>query len=764
MDKCKDKRFREMLYAYELGMLLEEERRELELHLLDCESCLQSVMEFKSAAQLLRHDADIRDSIEEIAHEHNLQPTRKSIWAKLIPSVAAVAILVILLILQPWEIQIRSKQAQAAYDILAVMYFENMVDENDSSRLGEIITDLLITDLSESQYVQVVSGQRLYDILKNMGREGQKSIDKDIATQVAKRADAKWMLHGKILQLEPKIILTSELVNMNSGLAMATQRINGFEDESLFSLVDKLAIKIRSDLSLPVEAQNEEDLPIEVITTNSVEAYRYYIEGLDYFMKYDWDKAEEKFLKAVEYDSTFAAAYLRLGMLRFSSGVQASKPWAEKAMRFIDKAPHRFQLAIRALDAVVSRKYYEGIAFMDQLVEKYPYYKEPYVWLGYFSRMLGNYNQAIEYINKAIELDSLFWNAYEMLGRVYNDMGDYEKAIWTVDKYISLAPNFAAAYLGKGNIYLSNDKIDQAIETFNKAGELVPDYIHTQLKLSRCYLYQREYAKSEQYFHEFTHNQEPNFRSTGLTYLALIPMYQGRFERTLEVLDSVISIDEQMYDETVFEGDLLWKYFARIRIYIETGLFDRAETEIEKTLKLIKEGEKAYLFLDELMCILAFHEIGKNEKAGQASSRMLGRLPENEFRIKLSQFTAGISQFSQGDYENAYENLKALDQRYDSFMTSYIFGICALETGRLEEAILALDDRPIIFGSMRFHWGIQAVKSYYYLGIAYERSNWPGKAIEMYEEFLDIWKNADPGIEEIEDARVRLQRLKNQRS
>jgi len=53
----------------------------------------------------------------------------------------------------------------------------------------------------------------------------------------------------------------------------------------------------------------------------------------------------------------------------------------------------------------------------------------------------------------------------------------------------------------------------------------------------------------------------------------------------------------------------------------------------------------------------------------------------------------------------------------------------------------------------------QAVLAYYYLGQAYEQAGLNDDAIKQYEEFLDIWKNADPGISEIEDARARLARL-----
>ena len=769
MGECKDKRFRDMIYAYELGMLSEDEIRELELHLLECEECMQSVREFRQTALLLRHDKEVQEHIREIAEKDDLTDVprtehspKKRTWARFVPSFAFLVVIVLLLIFQPWEIEIKPKQVKAAYDIMAVMYFENMVDQGDTGRLGEILTDLLITDLTESQYVMVVSGQRLYDILKNLGHEGVKRIDKDIATQVAKRADARWMLRGKILQLEPEIILTSELVDVKSGLALATQRIKGFKDESVFSLVDKLTVEIKSDLSLSATARTEKDLPIENITTNSVEAYRYYLEGLDYFMKYSWFEAEEKFKKALEHDSTFALAYLRMAMLKFSRGMHETKPWIDKAMKYVDNAPLRVQLAIKAMDAVGSGRYIEGIAHMQELLRLNPYNKEVYLWLGYFSYLLRNYDEALGYFNKAIELDSLFWNAYEMMGRVYAMKGDYEKAIWTIDKYISLAPNFALSHYGKGNIYLNYDKIDQALESYNKAIEILPDYFATQEKLGLCYLYKREYDKSEYYFRKYAQNDELTTRSEGLTYLAIIPLYQGRFERALNVLDSVIAIDEKMYAETAFEGDLIWKYFAKISIFIETGLFDQAETEIEKTLRLIKEGERHYLTLNELMCMLAFYEIGKNEKAELVAARLQERFGEKKFWPDLSRDIAGIEQYSRGDYENAYENLRAMDEYYKGYETSYLLGRCALETGRLEKAIEAFENRPIISGNKRFHWGIWAAKTYYYLGLAFEKSNWPGKAIEMYKEFLDIWNKADPGRPEIEDARDRLVRLKSQ--
>ena len=125
-------------------------------------------------------------------------------WMRvLVPSALAI-IVALVLILKPWRFEIGpGQEAIAGENRLAIMYFDNLADPEDSQKLGEIATNLLITDLTESQYLDVVSSQRLYDILKLLGREGEKKIDPDVATEVATKARARWMLQGSILQVEP---------------------------------------------------------------------------------------------------------------------------------------------------------------------------------------------------------------------------------------------------------------------------------------------------------------------------------------------------------------------------------------------------------------------------------------------------------------------------------------------------------------------------------------------------------------------------------
>jgi len=69
-------------------------------------------------------------------------------------------------------------------------------------------------------------------------------------------------------------------------------------------------------------------------------------------------------------------------------------------------------------------------------------------------------------------------------------------------------------------------------------------------------------------------------------------------------------------------------------------------------------------------------------------------------------------------------------------------------------------ERISLLTSGRMGWGDIYAKSFCMLGKIYEEQGYTAKAIEHYEKFLDLWKDADPGIAEVEDAKKRLAGLK----
>ncbi|UCF79295.1 MAG: hypothetical protein JSW03_03330, partial [Candidatus Eiseniibacteriota bacterium] len=166
-------------------------------------------------------------------------------------------------------------------------------------------------------------------------------------------------------------ILTAQLVEVSTGKVVASQRITGEPGEKIFSLVDKLTIEVKRDLSLPGVAERESDPTVADVTTQSPEAYRHYLEGLDYSSKLYNDEAEESFRKALEFDSTFSMAYYQLWALPFGDKSQDQELLA-KAVKYSKKATRKERAYLRVAQAVQAEDEKKAIEELKRIVAEYP--------------------------------------------------------------------------------------------------------------------------------------------------------------------------------------------------------------------------------------------------------------------------------------------------------------------------------------------------------------------------------------------------------
>jgi serine/threonine protein kinase/tetratricopeptide (TPR) repeat protein len=683
---------------------------------------------------------------------------RKKLFRFIIPASIVFIILLLFLILKPFKVEVvGDKRAIAKENSLAIMYFENMVDREDKERLGEIVTNLLITDLSESEYMSVVSSQRLYDILKLLGKEGEKKIDREVATQVATKAGVKWMLLGNILQVKPQTVITTQLVNVESGQVEASQRITGEAKEQIFSLADKLTIEIKKDLSLPAVAQQEPDPSVADVTTHSPEAYRYYLEGLDNYNKHYHSEAEKSFRKALEFDSTFAMAYYRLGDL---GGGPEQKELIAKAVEYLDKVSWKENHYIKSLEARTTGNYAQAIVEAEKIVERYPKEKEAFYWLGRIYYGLRQFEESIRYWNQAIEIDPLYKTVYNDLSYAYHKIGDFEKSIWAMNKYISLAPDEANPYDTRGDLYAWNGKLDQAIQSYKKALEIKPDFYLSLAKLGDMYLFKREYATAESCYKELSSGSGKDLRSYGRTGLALIPLYQGKLEEALKVLNDGIAADRM---EQAEEKPNVIKHLLKASIYEQ-------KKNLNLALKEAKIGREIYerAHPDDPVGWREFYthllaESGKISEAEEVARTLKKGIEEKNPGLMYGYWLAlGIIEQAKGNIKTAvtYWEKAAKEAPSPLFNVRFSLATAYLKLGRLGEAVSELEKALSRYDNIRAILAIWAVKAHYLLALAYEKSGWNKKAIEKYEEFLDIWKDADPGIPEVQDAKERLKKLR----
>jgi len=621
-----------------------------------------------------------------------------------------------------------------------------------------MVTSLLITDLSESQYMRVVSHQRLYDILKLMGKEDVKVIDKTVASEVARKAGVKWILTGSILQTDPNIVLTAEISEAASGKIIASERVSGEAGEDLFAVVDRLSARTKLELSLPEEAKTELDRSVADVTTHSPEAYRYYLEGMDYLNKVYNTEAEESFQKALEHDSTFAMAYFRLGLLKDD---EQRGPYMAKALRYSDQISQKEKLFIKSITEVTERKLLKGIDELEKLAERYPDDKEIHYWLGLFYRQLPERrHEAVASLNRAIEIDPLYKTAYNMLAYTYDKIGDFEKSLWAINKYASLAPDEANPLDTRGDLYAYNGQVDQAMESYRKALQIKPDFYPSLIKLGHMHLFRREYARAESSYKAVASCDEKNYRAGGRSLLALIPMYQGKLDEAIEVLNNGIAADRM---EQITGARNAFKYYLKAEIYARKEQWDLAieETERGQAAQLEGDPDAPIGSRDFQACVLV--ESGKEAEAREILEGLKEDLQE---RLPLLLYTywqaLGCVELFTGNSQAAISHLeKAVQEAVQTpFLGRLFLAKAYLEADRHGEAVSLLESVLSRYDEARAVRPIWSVRCHYYLGLAYERSGWNRKAVEQYEEFLEIWKDADPALVEVQDARERLRALK----
>jgi tetratricopeptide (TPR) repeat protein len=341
----------------------------------------------------------------------------------------------------------------------------------------------------------------------------------------------------------------------------------------------------------------------------------------------------------------------------------------------------------------------------------------------------------------------------------YDWMWRFDDAIRAIDMYISIAPEEPNPYDSKGDILTRNGRLEAANRSYAKSLEIKPDFWASLYKFGKNNLYLGNYALADSCFNELAGSEYHLWRVTGLAARAYVPLWQGRFDDAIAILTEGIETVRTAGEEN--DAPLLHHLMAIA--YEEKGDPASALAEHEEAIRinLVQSPENHVYNRHLLVHILAKRgDIDRAERVAGDLKKNLG--PVND--TLWYRFALGSIESAKGDLPAATSHFEkaAEDSVIPHTPANFMLASIYMEVGRWEDAVREIRKWfRYDFSPTRPYYGSYTARAHYLLGVAYESMNQPDRAIEHYRIFLDLWKNADPGIVIIDDAKRRLSRLTN---
>ena len=401
--------------------------------------------------------------------------------------------------------------------------------------------------------------------------------------------------------------------------------------------------------------------------------------------------------------------------------------------------------------------------------------------LATYFRRKNLYPEAVEELKKALKLDPNFGIAMNSLAYNYADMGDFDKAIESFKRYASFSPGDANPFDSMADLYFKMGRLEEAVAKYKEALEIKPDF-GAERWITYIYAIKGDYSEAMKWVDKFIAvAPSPGLKAQGYLGGAFYRGFLGQVDQAIKDLQKAEELwqaDGNLYGISVSS-------IVKGMIYYDIDEFKLSREYYKKYFDFNFEHQPQYSRKNKLDSFIIEGLIATNE--GKVASAKLkleeakSLLPESSKEYPgwaaMQKFTCDLLHaeilLTENSVEKAIEvmeNASPLEVpamsppsivRLNIPLNQDVLARAYLKKGELDKAIAAYEDLIHFNPDSKDRRAVHP-KYHYSIARLYEQKGWKGKAIEHYEKFLALWKDADPGIAEIEDARKRLAGLKRQ--
>jgi len=588
----------------------------------------------------------------------------------------------------------------------------------------------LAVQLEQSPFLSLISDERIQQTLKLMAKPADAGLTPEIAREICERTASAAVLDGSIASLGSQYVLTLRAKNCRSGDVLDEEQVQAARKEDVLNVLSQIASRFRTRVGESLATVKSHDTPLAEATTPSLEALKAY--GMGWQVSFSSGSAASVpfFQRGVEIDPNFASAYAALGRMYGDIGESAL------SAKNMSKA---YQLRDRTSDQ-----------------EKF------FISLNYDLQVTGNLEKAQQACDLWRQAYPRAWLPHALLsGGIYNTIGKYEKSVDEARIAIGIDPDFSIGYSILAGSSLALGRIDEAENTLERASSRkldIPDfyvqrYVIAFLKDDKTGM-EREVARSR---------EKPGVDHWMSNAEGFVSAYAGHLEeaRKMSQLATDLARREGRQDtQALYETDAAVReaLFANVSVARQRAV---AALELSKSrdveygaafaLALSRDSSRAQTVIDDLS----------------------NRFPEDT----VVQFTylpslRALLALNRGQPTNAVEMLQ-MAIPYEAGITVQGGSEVLLGAGNLDAAYvrglahLAAHhgaEAAAEFQKIVGHRGIVlsdpiGALAHLQLGRAYAMQGDAAKARAAYQDFLTLWKDADPDIPILKEAKAEYARL-----
>jgi tetratricopeptide (TPR) repeat protein len=695
----------------------------------------------------------------------------------LVPALAGLGTIVAALVL--WRVLPRGKGA-AGYppvteNSIAVISFENQTGDPAYDRFGKMIPNLLITGLESTRFFNdVATWERMQDLLKLAGKKDLAFIDPESGFEACRRGGIKSIILGSLAKAGNIFMIDVKVQDAATRKLVKSASSRGAgEDSILLAQVDELTRKIAEGMGVSRERIESNPTKVADLTTNSLEAYQYLLRGQDEMERVLYMDARKSLERAVELDPAFATAYAYLSVVYADlRDIKARDEALKKAMQFAGKTTEKERLSIEAIYALwIERDLDKRYRLLSELVEKYPAEKRAHAQLGMlYYRHLKQYPEAIKEYEKALALDPNFGGALNEAAFVYAQVGNFPKAVLYLERYAALYPGDPNPLDSLAEIYMRMGRLDESVAKYKAAMAARPDF-NSWASLAFVYALQEKYDEMNRCQEEFIALASPGQKTGGRWRKAFFGYLLGRWDQSLTDYLLIKDQAQEAGAADIVKGvDWITGF-----IYGDRGEFDLARAAFEGSVAWDMKQDPANLTF--FRAFENFYRGWVDLKQGQAAAARcdlgeierllpgvdLAHRDRMTFLFHLLAAEVALAENSLEEAIAAGEKMVPLD--YSEYIADYnmpflkdVLARAYWKKGELDKAAAEYGKLMTISPDNRVRYLIHPLY-HYRLGRVLEEKGDKEQARAEYRKFLDYWKDADPGIPELADARKRFATL-----